>query len=114
MRVVIGACGSYTEDGYGCPGEWKCLTAAAQKDGEFAKYDGEVKVVGFLNCSCPGRAFVSNLAMIKKNTDFDAVHLSNCMVGAKPECPYHDMDELVKMIEEKCGVKCIKGTHNYG
>lgn len=33
MRVLIVACGSYASQGYGCPGEWKCLTSAAKKEG---------------------------------------------------------------------------------
>jgi hypothetical protein len=28
-KVAIVGCGSYMDSGYGCPGEWRCLKAAA-------------------------------------------------------------------------------------
>lgn len=114
MNVLIVSCGSYANQGYGCPGEWKCLKSAALKEGNFSNYDGEVKVVGFLECECPGRPLIPNIGYVKKNSDFDAVHFSSCMVNAWPACPYIDLDELAKKIEEKFGVKVVKGTHNYG
>ncbi|WP_456432330.1 CGGC domain-containing protein [Thermosulfuriphilus sp.] len=113
-NVLVIGCGSYIETGYGCPGDWKCFLAAAKNEGTFADYNEEVKVVGFLRCRCPGRALVANVGYVKKNADFDAIHLSTCMVNAKPECKNHNMDELCKMLEEKYGVPVIKTTHNYG
>ncbi|MCF8012435.1 MAG: CGGC domain-containing protein [Clostridiales bacterium] len=113
MRVLIVACGAYVSEGYGCPGEWKCLKAAADKEGHFSEYD-EAKVVGFLNCECPGRTLISNIKCVKKNVDFDVVHFSTCTVNAWPGCPYMDIDELAKKIENTFGVKVVKGTHQYG
>ena len=114
MKALIVSCGAYQANGYGCPGEWKCLTAAAKKEGQFADYDS-VQVVGFLECECPGRQLIANIGCVKKNTEFDVIHLTTCMVNAWPSCPYiSDMDEMVKKIEEKFGVKVVKGTHNYG
>ncbi len=51
---------------------------------------------------------------MKANVDFDAIHLSSCMVNPWPGCPYMDIDELAKKIEDKFGVPVVKGTHNYG
>ncbi len=111
-RVLIVACGSYSENSYDCPGDWKCMTAAAEKRGPFQEYD-EVKVVGFLKCKCPGRALINNIAATKKRTEFDAVHLSNCMVKAVPLCKNHDLENLPKLIEEKIGVKVVAGSHDF-
>ncbi|MEW6171443.1 MAG: CGGC domain-containing protein [Bacillota bacterium] len=110
--MLVISCGRYASGGYGCPGEWKCLTAASKKEGEFAGYD-DVKVVGFLFCDCPGREIIPNIGCVKKNVDFEAVHFSTCMAKSWPGCPYIDMDELAGKISEKLGVKVIKGTHNY-
>ena len=32
--MVVG-CGAYMDSGYGCPGEWRCLKAAALGEGGF-------------------------------------------------------------------------------
>lgn len=113
-KVLIVACGSYAETSNPCVGDWKCLYSAAEKKGPFAEYSDEVKVVGFLRCKCPGRSLVANIAMAKEKTDFEVVHLANCLVKAKPACKNHDLDELVKMIQEKTGAKVVLGTHDLG
>ncbi len=111
-KVAIIACGSYMDQGYGCPGEWRCLKAATMGEGFF---DEESQVVAFLRCDCPGRPILSNLGMTLKALELkpDAIHLSSCMVNAKPGCPYIDMEQLAKDIEEKFGIKVIMGTHTY-
>lgn len=113
MNVLIVSCGSYSSQGYGCPGEWKCLTSACKLEGQFAGYDS-ARVVGFLECECAGRQLIANIGYVKKNTDIDVIHLSTCMVNAWPGCPHMDIDELAQKIEAKFGVKVVKGTHNYG
>ena len=112
MRVVIVGCGSYMKEGYGCPGEWKCITSASLKKGKFANYDS-VELIAFFECNCPGRAVVNNLKGLKKVQDFDVVHLSNCMCGAKLGCPYGNPDALVEALEEQ-GFKVVKGVHDMG
>lgn len=112
MRVLIVSCGNYASQGYGCPGEWKCFTAAAKKEGEFASYDS-AQVVGFLECECNGRQLIPNIGCVKKNTDFDVIHFSTCMSKPWPACPYMDIDQLAGKIEEAFNVKVVKGTHNY-
>jgi len=114
VKVLIVSCGNYASQGYGCPGEWKCLKAAHDKEGEFAGYEGPVQVAGYLECECNGRQLIPNIGMVKKNNNFDVIHLSTCMVKAWPPCPNRDVDELIQKIEEKFGVKVVKGTHNYG
>ena len=34
-KVAIIGCGAYMNSGYGCPGEWRCLKAAAVGEGKF-------------------------------------------------------------------------------
>ncbi len=112
-RVLIVGCGSYMENSYDCPSDWKCLTAAAEKRGAFAQHDGDIQVVGFLRCKCPGRALVNNAAATKKKTDFDVIHITNCMVKSVPGCKNHDMEELPKMLADKTGAEVIVGTHDF-
>ncbi|MFP4226013.1 MAG: CGGC domain-containing protein [Desulfobacterales bacterium] len=111
-KVAIVACGSYADQGYGCPGEWRCLKAATLGEGLF---DEESQVVAFLMCECPGRPIMSNMGMTLKSLEFkpDAIHLSSCMVNAKPGCPYMDPEELARDIENKFGIPVVLGTHQY-
>ena len=50
--VFIVACGKYIDTTYGCPGEWRCLKAAALGEG---KFDEPVRVIAFVRCECPGK-----------------------------------------------------------
>ncbi len=111
-KVAIIGCGSYMKSGYGCPGEWRCLKAAAQGEG---KFDEPSQVVALIACECPGRSTVPNLGMAMKlsETRPEAVYLSSCMVGAKPDCPYMALEDKVAFIQEKTGLPVIKGTHDY-
>ncbi len=43
----------------------------------------------------------------------DAIHLSSCLVNAKPDCPYASSEDMAKMLEGKTGIKVILGTHDY-
>jgi len=112
MNVVIVGCGSYMSSGYGCPGEWRCLKAAALGEGNFQQ---PVNVVSFVRCECPGRSTVNNTALAIKQSEItpDAIYLSSCMANAKPECPYAGTDEWAKMIETKTGIPVTAGTHDY-
>ncbi len=113
-RVLIVACGSYADNQFACPSDWKCLTGAAEKRGPFAEYEDDVKVIGFLKCKCPGRSLIGNIKATKAKVDFDVVHLSNCMVKAEPGCKNHDMEKLPEQIKEAVGVKVVVGTHDFG
>ena len=111
-KAIVVACGAYMDNGYGCPGEWRCLKAAAMGDG---KFEEPTQVIGFVKCTCPGRPTVSNIGMTIKLGDIkpDKIYLSSCMANAKPGCPYSTPEEMAKMIEGKTGVKVVLGTHDY-
>ena len=70
-NVAIVSCGAYTDSGYGCPGEWRCLKAAALGEGSF---DEPSTVVSFVTCECPGRSVAPNLAMAEKLKGWAADH----------------------------------------
>ncbi len=111
-KVVIVACGSYMDSGYGCPGEWRCLKAAAMGDGHF---EGPSQVIAFVKCECPGRTLAPNTGMAIKLSEIkpDKIYMSSCMANAKPGCPYADAQEMADIIEKKTGIKVILGTHDY-
>lgn len=111
-KVAVVGCGAYMDSGYGCPGEWRCLKAAALGEGKFEKPS---QVVSFIRCECPGRTVAPNLGMSIKLGEIkpDVVYLSSCLAGAKPGCPYTSPDELAEVIEGKTGIRVIQGTHDY-
>ncbi len=111
-KIAIVGCGAYMDSGYGCPGEWRCLKAAAQGDG---KIGNPSSVIAFVKCECPGRAMVPNTGMAIKLSEIepDVIYLSSCLANAKPECPYSSAEEKAKMLEEKTGIPVILGTHDY-
>ena len=111
-KIAIVGCGAYMESGYGCPGEWRCLKAAALGEGTF---DEPSSVVAFVTCKCPGRTVAPNLGMAKKLSKLapDVIYFSSCLAKAKPDCPYVTPEELAKMVEDKTGTKVVLGTHDY-
>jgi predicted metal-binding protein len=111
-KVAIVGCGAYMDSGYGCPGEWRCLKAAALGEGSF---DEPSAVVAFVKCECPGRSTAPNLGMAAKLSQIkpDAVYFSSCLANAKPACPYVTPEELAKIVEKKTGVPVTLGTHDY-
>ena len=111
-KVAIIGCGAYMDSGYGCPGEWRCLKAAALGEGNFEE---PCQVVSFVKCECPGRSLVPNMGMAMKLSEIkpDAIYLSSCLVNAKPSCPYTNADEMAQVLEAKTGINVIQGTHDY-
>ncbi|MEW5947025.1 MAG: CGGC domain-containing protein [bacterium] len=111
-KAMLIGCGHYMGTGYGCPGEWRCLKAAALGEG---KFDEPVSVISFVKCECPGRPLLSNIGMAIKLSEIkpDVIHLTSCMATAKPGCPHLDMEEISRMITEKFSVPVIMGTHEY-
>ncbi|MFP5213429.1 MAG: CGGC domain-containing protein [Acidobacteriota bacterium] len=111
-KAAIVGCGSYMSSGYGCPGEWRCLKAAALGEGKFSE---PTQVVAFVQCECPGRAMVPTVGMAMKLSQIkpDVVHISSCMANAKPGCPYASAEEMAKLITDKTGIPVILGTHDY-
>jgi predicted metal-binding protein len=111
-NVIVVGCGAYMDAGYGCPGEWRCMKAAALGDGNFKE---ESRVIGMVKCECPGRATPPTVGMAAKMSGLtpDVVYLSSCLVGAKPGCPYMTADELAQYITDKTGFKVEQKTHDY-
>jgi predicted metal-binding protein len=111
-KIAVIGCGAYMESGYGCPGEWRCLKAAALGEG---KIETPSSVAAFVKCECPGRALVPTVGMSMKMSEIkpDEIYLSSCLVNAKPGCPYSNAEEMAKTIEDKTGIKVILGTHEY-
>ncbi|MCG8641769.1 MAG: CGGC domain-containing protein [Desulfobacterales bacterium] len=111
-KVAVIGCGSYMDQGYGCPGEWRCLKAASQGDGTF---DSPSQVVAFVKCQCPGRTVVPSIGMAMKLSRVkpDKIYLSSCLAGAVPACPYTGAKDLANIIEEKTGIPVVQGTHDY-
>ena len=111
-KVAIIGCGAYMDSGYGCPGEWRCLKAAALGEGQFTE---PVAVTAFVKCECPGRTVAPNVGMAAKLSEIkpDAIYLSSCLANAKPGCPYTNAQEMAAILEEKTGVSVIVGTHDY-
>ncbi len=111
-KVAVVGCGAYIESGYGCPGEWRCLKAAALGEGEFEEPS---QVMAFVKCECPGRTLVPTVGMAMKLSEIkpDVIHLSSCLANAKPGCPYGTAEEFAKILESKTGIDVISGTHDY-
>lgn len=111
-KVAIIGCGAYMDSGYGCPGEWRCLKAAAMGEG---KFEAPAAVIAFVKCECPGRSLAPNTGMAIKLSEVkpDAIYISSCMANAKPACPYASAEEMAKILQEKTGVPVILGTHDY-
>ena len=111
-KVAVIGCGAYMESGYGCPGEWRCLKAASLGD---AYFDEPSHVVAFIKCECPGRALVPTMGMAMKLSEIkpDVIHLSTCLVNAKPGCPYSNAEEMAGILEDKTGIRVVLGTHDY-
>ncbi len=111
-KIVVVGCGAYMDSGYGCPGEWRCLKAASLGD---HKFDEPSSVTSFVKCECPGRALVPTVGMAMKMSEIkpDRIHLSSCLVNAKPGCPYSNAEEMAKILENKTGVAVVMGTHDY-
>ncbi len=100
------------ESGWGCPGDWRCLKAAAL--GEHS-IDEPASVVSFVSCECPGRTLVPTLGMAAKLSEIkpDVIHFSTCMAKAQPPCPCIKAKEMAKLVEEKTRIKVVLGTHDY-
>ncbi|OAT81311.1 CGGC domain-containing protein [Desulfotomaculum copahuensis] len=111
-KVFIVGCGAYMDAGYGCPGEWRCLKAAALGEG---KFDEPVQVIAFVRCECPGRTIIPNINMASKLAGIkpDVIHLSKCLAESKPGCPYATPEDMARLIESNFGVPVIPGTHKY-
>ncbi|BEP29231.1 CGGC domain-containing protein [Helicovermis profundi] len=96
----------------GCPGSdvcWKCFDYATNKKGKFEVYEEKnIQVVAMATCGgCPGVRVVKQGMMLAKQ-NIDAIHFSGCMLQ-DVKCPYFDVNEIAKEIENKTGIPVIVG-----
>ena len=103
---------------HSCLACMKCFKGIAEKNGEFARHD-EIELVAMTDCGdCPGltmpRAKLVTEAARNMGRPIDVLHLGTCVKSAinTAACPI-DFDRLKPMLEEKCGVQAVLGTHNY-
>lgn len=102
-----------------CVACFKCFRAAAAKDGNFAQYDDEVRIVGICTCGdCPGLV-MPKMALVmdqakSQGVQIDAIHLGTCIVKARQTagCAI-DLDKAVQMISKNFDKPVVAGTHNY-
>jgi predicted metal-binding protein len=97
-----------------CVGCSRCLVAFNRCDGEFTRYSGqEAELMGLASCGgCPGYQLVPRLANMKLwNAPLEIeptkIHLAPCVV----HCPH--FESIIDIMEEKCGIEIIRGTHPY-
>jgi predicted metal-binding protein len=111
-KVAIVGCGAYMDSGYGCAGEWRCLKAASLGEGNF---ENASQVLAFVKCECPGRSLAANMGLAIKMLEMkpDKIYLSSCLANAKPDCPYIEVQEMAKILENKTGIPVSSGTHDY-
>lgn len=88
----------------------KCLRALRERDGAFSRYRGEeVELVGYTTCDgCPGGNVEYAPAEMAKN-GAEVVHLATGLLVGYPPCPF--IDDFVRFIETKYGMKVVLGTH---
>ena len=111
-KVTVVGCGTYMDQGYGCPGEWRCLKAAALGEG---KFEEPCAVTSFVKCECPGRAVLPTIGMAAKISEIkpDLIYLSSCLANAKPACPYVSPEDMAAIIQDTTGIEVVLGTHDY-
>lgn len=88
----------------------KCLRALKNREGAFSVYAGqEVELVGYTTCDgCPGGNIeYTGEEMVKNGAEI--IHLATGLVVGYPPCPY--LDDFIKFLEERNGVKVVVGTH---
>jgi predicted metal-binding protein len=116
-RIVIVSCKRIRD--INCVACIKCFKGMKERDGEFAKHEGDIEVVAMADCGdCPGLV-MPKLALVKDvcqqyARDFDVIHFGTCMVKAvqTAACPI-DLERLKTKVEDVMGKKVIIGTHTY-
>ncbi|MBN1450542.1 MAG: CGGC domain-containing protein [Anaerolineales bacterium] len=88
----------------------KCLRAMRNREGAFARYEGEtVELVGYTSCGgCPGGNIEYAPAEMKKN-GAQVIHLATGLLVGYPPCPW--LKEFCDFIPIKYELDVISGTH---
>jgi len=104
-RVGIIICDRYRS----CAGG-KCLRALREREGAFARYQGEeIELVGYTSCGgCPGGNVESAPAEMKKN-GAQIVHLATGLLVGYPPCPR--LQAFLEFIPAKYDMEVVLGTH---
>jgi len=97
-------------DRYHTCGGGKCLRALHQREGAFARYQGEeVQLVGYTTCGgCPGGNVEYVPAEMKKN-GAEVIHLGTCTIVGYPPCPH--LDTFKRFIPAKYDLEVVIGSH---
>jgi predicted metal-binding protein len=88
----------------------KCLRALRNREGAFARYQGqEVELVGYTTCGgCPGgNVEYTGEEMVKNGAQ--VIHLATGLAVGYPPCPY--IETFRKFLEQRNGVEVVVGTH---
>ena len=100
---------------------WIAVTAVGESGGVLRRPHWEKGVLRHLDRSFrfssvnARRSLASNMGLAIKLSGLkpDVIHLSTCLVNAKPGCPYSNAEDISKAVEDKTGVKVVVGTHDY-
>lgn len=108
-KIGLLTCSNMTQN-VGCS-SFKCLESAYDRDGEFARYDEEVRVLGVVNCAgCPGTT--GHEKILKRvnalaASGVSAIHMTSCMVH---NCPF--VAKYEKVIRQALpDLEVVRGTH---
>jgi len=115
-RIIIISCKKIKD--ITCVSCMKCFKAMQERQGEFARYQGqELDIVAMGDCGdCPGLVMpkvglISDLAKAY-GRDFDVIHIGTCIVKATTtaKCPI-DVEGLAEKLRAKFGKEVVIGTH---
>jgi predicted metal-binding protein len=88
----------------------KCLRALRNREGAFARYEGEqVELVGYTTCGgCPGgNVEYTGEEMVANGAQL--IHLATGLLVGYPPCPH--IDAFKNFLEKRYGIEVIVGTH---
>jgi predicted metal-binding protein len=110
METVMTKIGIIICDRYATCAGGKCLRALRNREGAFARYEGEqVELVGYTTCNgCPGgNVEYTGEEMVKNGAQ--VIHLATGLLVGYPPCPY--IHTFINFLEKRYGVKVVAGTH---
>jgi predicted metal-binding protein len=110
MENVMTKIGIIICDRYATCAGGKCLRALRNREGAFARYEGEqVELVGYTTCNgCPGgNVEYTGEEMVKNGAQ--VIHLATGLLVGYPPCPY--IHTFINFLEKRYGVKVVAGTH---
>lgn len=103
MKVGIIRCSEHSAE---CAG-WNCFPAAANKTGEFNKYES-VEIVGFDTCGGCGHGKADKILKQAKRLQkhgAEVIHMGNCTM----DCPSKDV--YIKALRKRMKIPIVEKTH---